>query len=289
MEIERIKKEYTKKINDNIKKYKNIILDCFIEFYGDRYRTIITNRFNDIIFLYYINDITIFYIVDSLKNGYNDKFKNIIFAIPYIIYLIQNNLYKQEINKYNFYELGINKIVGSSDDEILLDKELLKYSLAIVLRENNENPYEVNIPTNDDIKRIIALPIFSIDDKSLFHEINHAICSELIIKGDERIIKCGLDYSNNEKNYTTEIINDVISLEIYNIFKSKCSDIILDDNIMDEVLIDTYKNYHHLIIDFYEQNKNRIKSSSIEDASFNIEKNELELLYELIQQQRKNK
>ncbi|MBQ8472273.1 MAG: hypothetical protein IJ501_02080 [Bacilli bacterium] len=133
------------------------------------------------------------------------------------------------------------------------------------------------------------MPIFSVDDKSLFHEINHAICSELIIKGDERIIKCGLDYSNNENNYTTEIINDLISLEIYNIFKSKCYDIILEDNIMGEVLIDTYKNYHHLITDFYEQNKDRIKSSSIEDASFNIEKNELELLSELIQQQRKNK
>ena len=55
MEIERIKKEYTKKINDSIKKYKNIILESFVEFYGDEYRTIITNRFNDIIFLYYIN------------------------------------------------------------------------------------------------------------------------------------------------------------------------------------------------------------------------------------------
>lgn len=85
--------------------------------------------------MYYINDITIFYIVDSLKQGYNDKFKNIMFSIPYILHLIKNNFYKQEIKLDNFYKLGINKIVGSSDESLLSDKELLKYSIAIALRE----------------------------------------------------------------------------------------------------------------------------------------------------------
>lgn len=289
MEIDNIKKEYTKKNNDKIQKYKNVILDSFIEFYGEEYRTTITDRFNDISFLYYINDITIFYIVDNLKKGYNDKFKNVIFAIPYIIYLIKNNLYKKDVSKDNFYKLGINKIVGFSDDELLKDKRLLKYAIAIALRKNNENPHEVNIPTNGDIKRIIALPIFSVDDKSLFHEINHAICSEFIMENGESIIKCGLDYSNDEKKYITEIINDITSLEIYNIFKSKCSDAILDDNIMKEVFTDTYKPYHHLITDFYEQSKDRIKASIIDASTFQIEKNELESISKSIHQQGKNK
>ena len=289
MEIDNIKKEYTKKNNDKIQKYKNVILDSFIEFYGEEYRTTITDRFNDISFLYYINDITIFYIVDNLKKGYNDKFKNVIFALPYIIYLIKNNLYKKDVSKDNFYKLGINKIVGFSDDELLKDKRLLKYAIAIALRKNNENPHEVNIPTNGDIKRIIALPIFSVDDKSLFHEINHAICSEFIMENGESIIKCGLDYSNDEKKYITEIINDITSLEIYNIFKSKCSDAILDDNIMKEVFTDTYKPYHHLITDFYEQSKDRIKASIIDASTFQIEKNELESISKSIHQQGKNK
>jgi|GEM_PF-2808773 hypothetical protein len=134
MEINDIKKEYTKKINGRFKKNKNIILDSFIEFYGEEYRSIITDRLNDISFLYYINDFTIFYLVDNLKNENNDKFKNIFFSIPYIVYLIKNGLYKKDITQNNFYELGINKIVGSSDDELLNDKELLKYSIAIALR-----------------------------------------------------------------------------------------------------------------------------------------------------------
>ena len=81
MEINDIKKEYTKKINGRFKKNKNIILDSFIEFYGEEYRSIITDRLNDISFLYYINDFTIFYLVDNLKNENNDKFKNIFFSI----------------------------------------------------------------------------------------------------------------------------------------------------------------------------------------------------------------
>ncbi len=285
MEINDIKKEYTKKINGRFKKNKNIILDSFIEFYGEEYRSIITDRLNDISFLYYINDFTIFYLVDNLKNENNDKFKNIFFSIPYIVYLIKNGLYKKDITQNNFYELGINKIVGSSDDELLNDKELLKYSIAIALREDNESPYEVNIPIDGDIKRIIALPIFSVDDEDLFHEINHAICSEFVMKNGESIIKCGLNYSNDEKKYITEIINDITSLEIYNIFKSKCSNVIYDDNIMSDVFTDPYKNYQNLIKEFYELNKDRIKALIIDDSAFQIKKDELKTLSKLIQYQ----
>lgn len=281
MEVYKIKKEYAIKITDKITIYKDIILESFIEFYGEDYRDIIITRFNDISFLYYINDITIFYIVDSLKQGYNDKFKNIIFAIPYIIHLIKNNFYKQEIKPENFYKLGINKIVGSSDERILLDKELLKYSIAIALREKNECPYEFNIPINNELKRIIALPIFSVDDKSLFHEINHAISSEIVIKNGKIAVKCGLEYENEEKKYYNEIINDIISLEIYNIFIQKCRDNILEDNIMNEALFDTYTEYHHLIMDFYEKNKMKIKSSFIDFNAPQLEKQDLEYLSKL--------
>ena len=285
MEVDKIKKEYEKKITDRITTYKDLILESFVEFYGEEYRNVITTRFNDISFLYYINDITIFYIVDSLKQGYSDKFKNIIFAIPYIVHLIKNNFYKQEITPDSFYELGINKIVGSSDEKLLLDKELLKYSIATALREKNECPYEVNLPINNGIKWIIALPIFSVDDKSLFHEINHAISSEIVTKNGEITVKCGLDYENEEKKYYNEILNDIISLEIYNIFKQKCEDNILEDNIMNEVLFDTYIDYHCLINEFYEKNKMRIKSFFIDFNAPQLEQQDLEYLSKLKKQQ----
>lgn len=285
MDVDKIKKEYAKQITDRITTYKDLVLKSFVEFYGENYRDIIAKRFNDISFLYYINDITIFYIADSLRQGYSDKFKNIIFSIPYIVHLIKNNFYKQEITPDNFYELGINKLVGSSDENLLLDKELLKYSIATALREKNECAYEVNLPINNGIKRIIALPIFSVDDKSLFHEINHAISSEIVINNGETTVKCGLDYENEEKKYYNEILNDIISLEVYNIFKQKCGGNILEDNIMDEVLFDTYGDYHCLISDFYEKNKMNIKSFFIDFNAPQLEKQALEYLSNLKRQQ----
>lgn len=288
IEIKKIKTDYTKKNNDKIKKYKDLILESFIEFYGEEYRNIIINRFNDISFLYYINDVTIFYIVDSLKEEYNDKFKNTMFAAPYIIYLIKNNFYKQKVTNDNFYKLGINKIVGSSDEKLLTDINLLKYSIALALRDENQNPIEFNFNENKNIKRIIALPMFSFDDKDLFHEINHAITSELVKKTGKFIVKCGLDYYGEDKKEYNEILNDIISLEIYDIFKKKCRDTIFEDDVMDEVLFETYTNHNRLIDEFYNKNKIKIKLSFIDENSFQLEKQDLEYLEELIKRH-KNK
>lgn len=289
IEINRIKTEYAKKITDNIMKHKELIIESFVEFYGEDHKTIITTRFNDISFLYYINDFTIFYIVDSLKEQYSDKFKNVIFAIPYITHLLKNNLYKQKVTPQNFYELGINKIVGASNNDLLKDKELLKYSIALALRDDNQNPYEFNLPVNEDIKRIIAIPVFSIDDKSLFHEINHAICSEIINKNGEIIVKSGLECSNEEEEFCNEIINDIISLEIYNIFKQKCKENILDDNVMQDALFEVYADYHSVVTEFYEKNKDRVKRTVIDSRQPQLEKQKLEYLTKLIQQSKKNK
>lgn len=288
IEIKKIKTDYTKKNNDKIKKYKDLILESFIEFYGEEYRNIIINRFNDISFLYYINDVTIFYIVDSLKEEYNDKFKNTMFAAPYIIYLIKNNFYKQKVTNDNFYKLGINKIVGSSDEKLLTDINLLKYSIALALRDENQNPIEFNFNENKNFKRIIALPMFSFDDKDLFHEINHAITSEPVNKNGKFIVKCGLDYYGEDKKEYNEILNDIISLEIYDIFKKKCRDTIFEDDVMDEVLFETYTNHNRLIDEFYNKNKIKIKLSFIDENSFQLEKQDLEYLEELIKRH-KNK
>ena len=123
---------------------------------------------------------------------------------------------------------------------------------------------------NNDIKRIIALPIFAANDKNLFHELNHAICSQMIFRDKKPIIKCGLEYEDMDKLYIYEIINDKISLEIYDIFKSKCRDKILNFNILSKELTNVYENYHYLIDSFYEHYKEKLKLSSIDNIPFQI-------------------
>ena len=50
---------------------------------------------------------------------------------------------------------------------------------------------------------------------------------------------------------------------------------------MNEVLFDTYTDYHHLITEFYEKNKTRIKSSFIDFNAYQLEQQDLECLSKL--------
>ena len=50
MKVDNIKKEYSKKLTNRIENYKHLILESFIEFYGEDYSNIITTRFNDVSF-----------------------------------------------------------------------------------------------------------------------------------------------------------------------------------------------------------------------------------------------
>lgn len=161
MSIDTIKKDLTNIINKKIKDYSSIIIDSFVEFYGEKYRQIILDRFNNTSYLYYITDLDIFYIVEELPKKTNEEYKNIIFTIPYIIYLIQNKFYKQKVTSSNFYKIGLNKIIGAYSND-LFSESLIQYSIALALRDNNENSYEVNIPMNNDIKRIIDFTYFCI-------------------------------------------------------------------------------------------------------------------------------
>lgn len=119
------------------------------------------------------------------------------------------------------------------------------------------------------LNELLTLPIFASDDKNLFHELNHAICSQVAFRDKNSIIKCGLEYGM-DKLYTYEIINDKISLEIYNIFKSKCRDKILNFNILSKELTNVYENYYYLIDSFYQHYKEKLKLSSIDDIPFQI-------------------
>ena len=145
----------------------------------------------------------------------------------------------------------------------------------MILRKDNENPMEFNYQYKNDLKSIITLPLLSSDDEDLFHELTHAICSELIFIKRKAIIRCGIDFSYGKTSLVSEIINDLISKEIYNIFKSKCQDNIMPDNIMKDVLSEEYPKHYHLLPKFYEDNKERIKVSAINHLDYQLDDEEI--------------
>lgn len=62
----KFKEEYTKKTNGKINKEETNLINSFVEYYGEEYREIITKRFQRIAHLYYIDDIFVFYTLDTV-------------------------------------------------------------------------------------------------------------------------------------------------------------------------------------------------------------------------------
>lgn len=276
-EIEKIKSCFTQKINAKILERFDIIAESFTDYFGECFKKDIITRFKNILLGYYLNDLTIFQIYELLKNGEYSLLKNIESIIPYVIHLGEKGFYRQEVTSSNFYEMGLSKLIGVSDESIFSssDKKLIEYLLGIILRKDNENPMEFNYQYKNDLKRIITLHLFSSDDENLFHELTHAICSEIIITKRKAIVRCGIDFSDGETNLVSEIINDLISKEIYKIFKSKCQDSIMPDNIMKNVLFEEYPKHYHLLPKFYEDNKEKIKVSAINHLDYQLDDEEI--------------
>ena len=67
-----------------------------------------------------------------------------------------------------------------------------------------------------------------------------------------------------------EVINDLTSNEIYNIFSEKYKTNILSDYIMKDAFLNENIDYS-LIQNFYKENKNIIKKMLIEDLKYSVD------------------
>lgn len=181
---------YNKKINDN----KSKLIEAFVIYYGEEYRTRVTNKINSIIFTWF-------------RHSFLDDF----------YYKYKNDLNNSKDIKY-FLDYDINEIIGSTDDVSLYKRNIKdvldgsKYNLAANISLFNEN----------SIIETINIPIFIVTDRVLIHEINHVVVRDNMFyieeNGDESLIrKDGLDV---DTKYTIfeEIINDLSARDITNIY-----------------------------------------------------------------------
>ena len=67
------KKLLEAQINKDIRNNSQKLIDSFVDYYGEQYRKVITEKYNNFVFVYYISNFLIFYILDKslqkLKNG----------------------------------------------------------------------------------------------------------------------------------------------------------------------------------------------------------------------------
>lgn len=55
MSLEELKDKYDEIVEQTLARNKSILIESFVEYYGEEYREIIERRYNEIVFVYYID------------------------------------------------------------------------------------------------------------------------------------------------------------------------------------------------------------------------------------------
>ena len=279
------KKSLEVKINKDISNNSQKIIDSIVDYYGEQYRKVITEKYNNIVFVYYISNFLIFYILDKSieksKKGEEIEYGDI---LGLCLYLYKSGTYKNYLTADNFKQQNIDlltkKMIGISDETVLKEATLFIQILYMINKMKADNPYEYNIPSKDmkSLNTIIALPIYSVDDESLIHEINHAICTNIIgiSENNQHLIQCGLNVSDEPNtNEIMELVNDAQAKKIYDIFKNKYHGNIFISLTNDSIDKEAEQNKYSVIKLFFETFENELKEACI-SGNLNILFNKLD-------------
>lgn len=250
---QRLKKKYEKLYNETLEKNKEILIESFVEYYGEKHRDEIVSRFNEIVFVYYIDwrDFSKVLKRFSFKDENVGKF---------------NDLKKFVKFKKSTSDAFKANFVGSSNKKILKDELLSDYTTKDLLVEifNDGNSEYCGILEKNKIYRLICLPILTYPETAIIHEINHSLTSYPVATVSnqtkkETIEKTGV-FVNDEEINLNELINEKASLEIFGIFKHHGGDLSM---IYLDVSICDYTKNLYLIDEFYNKFKEIIKESYI--------------------------
>ncbi len=229
-----------KNMSINLKSYdiliKNNLDDIkksFIQYFGDKYRDVIEERINSIMFCWYKHPL-----LDSFCNKY---FKN-----------IDNKL----IDNKN------NEIIGSTYD-IKEYKNLLENMLDV-----NKNILGSNIEfcIGDEIKSFVLFPCILCNDKNLIHEIEHVVVFQALCYVEDKkywISKSGLRIQTKEEMFFEELINERSAIDITKIFHDMKCTVLENDGYIK--ISNVYDDYLGLIDMFYNKYSSVLKIARITD------------------------
>lgn len=270
---EKLKSKYDKLIKDSLNSNKKILIESFVEYYGEEYRNTIEKKLNDIDFVFYIN------------------WESIITTIKEYIPNVENP---------NKYEDFINFVNSKTKKESFFTKYFKSMTEKSSLPDNivgTTNPSIFNIPyikfvlpkfldspsarcccyTDEslNVNKVIFFAILCLSEKTIIHEINHAITNDIIAfnyndeKIKERLFKSGLftdvtGQSEKNENILEELINEKAALEITKIFKQKGGDF-SSFCLNVPTLFCPYNMNLYLIDEFYDTFKEYIKIARISE------------------------
>ncbi len=217
---------WTYHIKKNFNTFKNSVITEMVKYYGKKYEDIITQRLDDVNFIFYG---TIKNGIPSRKQSFNGR-KGVVFRTKEIDYNIDT---KESIN---------------SD----IDSKLICFNTKYDFDKNELNKY-------------ILIPLFATDE-DIIHEMIHAITYTPLYLDDENEKykgKTGLAVSNNDGEILLEeTITELEAKNIYKLLKKKNSKTFLAEYY--DVTSNCYYNHFiNLISKFYKYFFNEITYSRI--------------------------
>lgn len=251
-----LKEKYNKLATLVIKKNENILIESFIKYYGEKYRTLITKNIKEINYVYYYNLNDLNFLVPKFNNIFkdNDIYKDIKLLAAY---LKEAGLFKNNYTK---------RIIGSTNEDILKNSNNLEMITNLLMLENASGGEFMDENNN----KVVMLSLSLLNPLTIIHEINHSVSNiRLAFLNDKsEINKRGIavTYKNVgyrfESIFLNELINEKSSFEIYDIFiknGGSYKDILLPFN--DQDYITAYENYFPIVNNFYNTFKNLLKES----------------------------
>lgn len=266
----KFKNKYNNLIQETLNSNKNILIDSFVEYYGEEYRNIIEKRYNEITFIYYVDWETIELVVEQFIPQVENPNEYLEFVNLFNCKETTETIFKKIFTKKKKKDNLPSNLIGTTNP-LILNNENIRYRLFNIFE--SPSPVSFNLGSVYHIDRIISFQILSLSETVIIHEINHAITRDnlaYIIDDNQptkAIHKTGLNVDissqiGNEKN-AEELINEKASREITEIFKKKGGD--LSPFCKNIPLAYTYDQNLYLIDDFYDKFKKYIKIARISD------------------------
>lgn len=267
---EKLKVKYDNLIRETLDSNKRILIESFVDYYGEEYRNIIEKRYNEIIFIYYVDWETIDLVVENFipKVENKDKYADFI--------NLSNSRKTPKINFEGIFK-AINKkcklpnnLIGTTNPSILNNIYINNY---LFKKLKSPCPSCKSWVSIGHTNRIISFQILSLSESTIIHEINHAITMDImaLITEENRpmgaIHKSGLSieisHKNNIAKITEELVNEKAGREITKIFKQRGGD--LSSFCFNISLSYVYESNLYLVDEFYDKFKKYIKIARISD------------------------
>lgn len=258
-----LRKKYDALVKSELERNKQILLDSFIEYYGEENRKIIEERFKEVVFAYYVDFDTIETFIKEKSEKIKEKYK------PFLeFYDAHNdglNIFGERILPHNFVGITNEK---SLDNDTIYNK--------ICNRIVDKNPFSSYIrdPWTKEVTRLVCFELFSSSEETLIHEVNHSVTRDRILDFVSEdwsfggsIEKIGLMVDDDDEmiqdGILEELINERASIEIAKIFKRRGGD--LSSFLIGGVYMSSYELNMYMIEDFYNNFSKYLKDARIRD------------------------